>query len=496
MRAHPHLYEINTCPWLDYLSRQAGRSLTLGNVPDREWDDLRARGMDIVYLMGIWQRSVLGRQLALSSPPLLDAFDEALPGWEARDVAGSAYCIAGYEPDRRIGSWDDLAAVRAKLHERGMQLIVDFIPNHTGFDHPWIRSYPDRYVQGDLQAYRQNPPTFRAVEIPSGDIRFIACGRDPYFPAWSDVAQLDYSNPDTRAAMVAELTRLSDHADGARCDMAMLVLSDVFSRTWKDYLRPSMPATEFWSDARSAVPGFVLIAEVYWDLAWRLQQLGFDFTFDKRLYDRLLQSPAAEVRGHLMADANYQRRSVRFIENHDEPRSARSFGDRIRSAATVFSTVQGLRFFHQGQFEGRTSPLPVQLSRWRDESVNDDLRTFYDRLLAAVNDDVLHAGEWRLLDVHPAGDGSSCDLLAWRWVRDDDLRIVVVNLGEETAEGLVPLSSELPVSGARFVFEDQLNGQRYPWARDALNRAGLSVKLEKGGAHIFRITHADSDQSD
>ena len=244
--------------------------------------------------------------------------------------------------------------------------------------------------------------------------------------------------------MVAELDRLSQHADGARCDMAMLALSDVFRETWKDYLRSPMPATEFWADARSAVPSFVLLAEVYWDLGWRLQQLGFDFTYDKRLYDRLLHAPPADVRGHLMADVGYQRRLARFIENHDEPRSAPTFGDRLRAAATVVTTVPGLRFYYQGQFEGRTDHLPVQLGRWRDEPVDERLRRFYERLLAAADEDVFHSGEWRLLDVHPAGDGSSHDLAAWRWVRDGELRIVAVNLGGSTAQGHVQLSSELP----------------------------------------------------
>jgi hypothetical protein len=493
MRPHPHLYEINTWPWLDELSRRTGRHVTLGGVPDREWDHLRQRGIDIVYLMGIWKRSAFGRQIARCEPALAGAFDLACPDWTSRDCAGSAYCIAAYEPDRRVGGWEDLADIRAKLHARGMQLMVDFIPNHTGFDHPWVHSHPDRYVQGDESDFRRHPSAFRAIESPSGDVRFIACARDPYFAPWTDVAQLDYSNADTRAAMIDVLERLARHADGARCDMAMLVLSDVFSSTWRNYLQTSMPAREFWADARVAVRRFTLLAEVYWDLEWRLQQLGFDFTYDKRLYDRLLHSSPADVRGHLMADADYQRRSARFIENHDEPRSVVEFGDRVRAAAVVISTLPGLRFFHQGQFEGRTARLPVHLGRWSDHAANEDLQRFYERLLGAVKDDVFHDGEWRLLDVHPAGDGSSGDLLAWQWLRSSEIgggmRIVAVNLGRGTAQGLVQLPSEVPGDprDEAIVFEDQLDGQQYRWSRNALGRSGLYVKLEKGAAHILRV---------
>jgi hypothetical protein len=496
MRTHPHLYEINTWPWLDELSRRAGRHLTLAGVPDREWDHLQRRGIDIVYLMGIWKRSALGRQLALSEPTLAAGFDKGLPGWTARDVVGSAYCIAAYEPDQRIGTWEALADIRVKLHARGMQLMVDFVPNHTGLDHPWVQSHPDRYVQGDESAFRNHPGEFRAIEASSGGVRFIACGRDPYFAPWTDVAQLDYSNPETRAALIDVLDQLATHADGARCDMAMLVLSDVFSGTWRELLQssmPAMPAREFWADARAAVRKFTLLAEVYWDLEWRLQELGFDFTYDKRLYDRLLNSSPVDVRGHLMADLDYQRRSARFIENHDEPRSAAAFGDRVRAAAVVVSTLPGLRFFHQGQFEGRTLCLPVQLGRSSDEPPNEDLQRFYERLLGAVKDDVFHSGEWRLLEVHPAGDGSTSDLLAWQWLGDGDirgeLRIVVVNLGGGTAQGQVQLSSEVPGDPRddAIVFEDQLDGRQYPWSRSALNQSGLYVKLEKGAAHILRV---------
>ena len=489
MRTHPHLYEINTWPWLDELSRRSRRHENLASVPDVEWDRLRKLGIDIVYLMGVWKRSARGRELAQTDSSLAPVFEHALPGWTAGDVPGSAFCISAYEPDPRIGTWTDLAEVRAKLHARGMLLMVDFIPNHTGFDHPWISTHPDRYVHGDESAYRRSPNAFRAVYGPSGDVRFIARGRDPFFTPWPDVAQLDYSNADTRTAMTDVLRLLAMHADGVRCDMAMLVLSDVFGRTWNDFLRCPMQTREFWAEAREAVPEFTMLAEVYWDLEWQLQQLGFDFTYDKRLYDRLLHSSAADVRGHLLADADYQRRSARFIENHDEPRSATEFGERVRAAAVVMSTLPGLRFFHHGQFDGRMTHLPVHLGRWIDEPANQDLRRFYDRLLGAADDDLFHSGEWRLLDVHPAGDGSYGDLVAWRWASQTGIRIVAVNLGCRTAQGLLHIAADLPDSpdGDALLLEDQLDGQRYPWSRAAINQSGLYVKLAKGGAHILRF---------
>jgi hypothetical protein len=489
VRRHPHLYEINVWPWLDAVSGREGRSLTLGAVPDREWDRLAERGIDLVYLMGLWRRSVIGRQVARSEPQLFGSYDEALSGWRVRDVVGSAYSISGYEPDPQLGTWDDLGAVREKLRARHMRLIVDFIPNHTGFDHPWIEHAPDRYVQGDDEAFRRNPSAFRAVERSTGDVRFLACGRDPFFAPWTDVAQLDYFNDDTRAAMVDVLKMLATHADGARCDMAMLSLTEVFGSTWSSLVSRPAPATEFWADARAAVPDFLLVAEVYWDLEWRLQLLGFDFTYDKRLYDRLLHARPGEVRDHLRADAEYQCRSARFIENHDEPRSATAFGDRLHAAAVVMSTLPGLRFFHDGQFEGRHARLPVQLGVLPYEPVDPDLFEFYRRLLAIVDEPVFHATEWRLCEIDACDDTSS-DLVAWQWTLGDDERAVVVNLGKGVSQGNVRLASGTTRADT-MMFEDLLNGRQYPWSRAEIESRGLYVRLSPGDAHIFRLSAHD-----
>src|SRR5205823_7368723 len=130
---------------------------------------------------------------------------------------------------------------------------------------------------------------------------------------------------------------------------------------------------------------------------WTLQQLGFDQTYDKRLYDRLLAREATAARGHLHAHHEFQVRSTRFLENHDEPRAAAAFPPGVHQAAAVVTfLVPGLRFFHEGQFRGRKKRISPHLCRRPDEPVDVDLAKFYDRLLAVLRQPLLREGRWQL----------------------------------------------------------------------------------------------------
>ena len=239
--------------------------------------------------------------------------------------------------------------------------MLDFVPNHTALDHPWVEDHPEYYVTGTELDLARAPMNYTWVKRSGGD-RLLAYGRDPYFSGWPDTLQLNYGNPATQDAMIAELLEIAERCDGVRCDMAMLVLPEVFERTW------GIPSQPFWPKAtrrvREQSPGFCFMAEVYWDLEWTLQQQGFDYTYDKRLYDRLRDRHARPVREHFRAGRDYQDKLARFLENHDEPRAAATFPPEVHEAAAVITYLSpGLRFFQKGQFEGRTaahlsSPVP------------------------------------------------------------------------------------------------------------------------------------------
>jgi hypothetical protein len=457
------VYELNTAVWL----RRLG--CTLGDVPASEWDALAALPVDAVWLMGVWARSPAGLAIAAADPGLAAGNRAALPDLQPEDVIGSPYCVRDYVVDPRFG---DLPAARTELAARGLKLILDYVPNHVAPDHPWTADRPGCLVRGTEEDLARDPGAF--LRTGAG---IFARGRDPYFPPWPDVVQLDAFSPELRDAVAETLLSLADQCDGLRCDMAMLMTNEVFARTW------SLPAPpeEYWPPlirrVKAAHPDFVFIAEAYWDMEWTLQQQGFDHCYDKRLYDRLAHEGAESVRGHLQADAAYQERLIRFIENHDEPRAAATFGPaQARAAAVVMSTLRGARLFHDGQLDGYRTRIPVFLDRGPDEPVDVELRAFYERLLAAVAESGPR-DEWRLCDVGGWPDNDSCrHLVAWCW--PDEL--VVVNLSEAPAQGRV----HVPWEGS-WRLDDRLSGARF---ERELTHEGLYVGLEPWGFHFLRFS--------
>ncbi len=487
-RPNPLLYEINTVPWLHELSQQEGHTLTLASVPSREWDRLRDMGFDLVWLMGVWEKSQAGRKIFQESQELYSVYESALPGWTPEDVIGSPYSISAYAPDPSVGSWEDLDQARAQLAERGIGLILDFVPNHLGPDHPWVQQHPEFFIQGNAQAYQEDPEAYFEATDTSGQTRYIAKGRDPYFAPWKDTVQLNYFNPATRAAMIQTLQTIHQHCDGVRCDMAMLVLNDIFRKTWEAQLPESVPGEEFWAEARPALPEMIWIAEAYWDTEWTLQQLGFDYVYDKRLYDRSRFSSAQDIRLHLTADLGYQNKLVRFVENHDEPRSAAEFGrSRLFAATALFAALPGLKLWHHGQLEGRKIHLPVQLIGSRPEEIDQEILEYHLSLLRIVNHPAFHSGDWRLLDVERFEDDTYQNLIAFRWRLDAELRVVVVNFGAGYCQGRLVLR-DLLESDQEYQLHDLLSEESFRRHGSEMEDRGLHVVLPGYRSHILEFT--------
>lgn len=486
---YPALFQVNTRVRLSELSQALGRPATLDDVPDAELDRLAADGFDLVWFLGVWQTGEAARRVSASNEGWRAEYHRVLPDFRESDVCGSCFAIREYRVHADFGGDAALARLRGRLRQRGLRLILDFVPNHMAPDHPWVAEHPDWFVAGSWEKLASQPQNYAKVATGEGD-RVLAYGRDPYFDGWPDTFQLNYGCFALQEAMLGELLRIAKQCDGVRCDMAMLVLPEVFERTW------GIPSEPFWPRAtgavRSAVPGFLFLAEVYWDLEWTLQQQGFDYTYDKRLYDRLEHGAARPAREHLLAGLDFQDRLARFLENHDEPRAARTFGtgDRHRAAAATTFLAPGLRFLQHGQLDGWTTHVPMHLCRAPVEEDQPELRAFYDALLAVLGDPAVHDGRWRLLGTRPAWDGNASHdaLVAFAWCeRGGALRwLVAVNLADHWSQAYLPLPG-LDLEGRTVVLDDRLGPARYERDGDALGTEGLYLDVPPWAHHVFRV---------
>jgi hypothetical protein len=496
-RRNPLIYQINTWVWLNDLSKRFHRHITLGNVPEEVLDELASWNFDYIWLMGIWQRSPRARQIVLRHPQAMREYQAVLPELTPEKVIGSAYAIHRYEIEPTLGGREELATFRKQMRERGVGILLDYVPNHVAVDHNWVYEAPDALVRGSDDDVRNHSSSYYFV-VPNttgmlnGKRLVLAHGRDPNFPAWIDTAQVDAFSPRARALTRDVLADIASQCDGVRCDMAMLLVNRIFARTW---WRSEMPDKEFWTEIipeiKAQYPDFIFMAEVYWDMESELLGLGFDYCYDKRLYDRLKHENAATVRDHLLAALSYQERMVRFIENHDEDRAMEGFGMAKSVAAAILVTLlPGATLMYEGQFEGRRIRLPVQLGERPQEAPNAPLISFYRQLVAEAQHSAYHEGAYIGLGVQPilGTDPGEDNMIAFAWAHHDEWRVICANYADHYSKARVMLPFALR-PGQMLRFENVLNpGETFTRAGDELPSAGLPLELSAYQVKVFRVS--------
>jgi hypothetical protein len=371
---NPCLYQINTRVWLNRLSRQIGRPATLDDIPDVELDELANSGFDWVYFLSVWQTGQAARQVSRSNPQWLAEYREILPDLQEEAICGSEFAITSYTLNTRLGKGLALIRLRDRLHQRGLKLMLDFVPNHTAPDHPWIREHPEYYVTGTEALLAEQPQNY--------------------------------------------------------------------------------------------------------------------YTYDKRLYDRLREQQAHPVREHFRADLDYQRKSARFLENHDEPRAAATFPPGVHEAAAVLTCFcPGLRFFHQGQLQGWNRKISVHLCRGPQQPSDPGLQEFYRQLLDALRLSVFRIGDWQLLECKPAWEGNwtgDCFIaFAWQGV-DGQRAIAVVNYAPNQSQCYLTLPWP-NLHGQMYRLNNLMATDSYSRSGDGLLSPGLCLDLPAWGYGVFEL---------
>lgn len=490
MKKNYSVYEINTRPWLKRFSTENNQP-TLKDIPHDYWKKLHDKGIDYIWLMGIWQTNETVIKEYCFEPWLVQEYKRALNDFNEEDVIGSPYSIDSYRLNPYICTEEELLDLKNYLNSIGMGVILDFISNHFSAHSSLIAEKPELFLTAGEEFFTRDPLTYFKSNLCEGKV--FVHGRDPFFPSWEDTIQLNHFNMETRRFMIDTIKDLTEFCDGVRCDMAMLSLNNVFDNTWSgvlNYNQYEKPSVEFWKECIDEVKAlrkdFIFIGEAYWDLEWELQKLGFDYTYDKKLLDRLKVGHLPEIKGHLKADEEYQKKSVRFIENHDEERSICSLGsDKTKAAAVIMSTVSGMKLYYDGQFEGKKIKLPVQLGREPKEGINDCISNLYNSLLNATNNEIFKKGEFKLVEIFPSwkGNKSYNNLIAWTMTYKGRKRLVVVNYSREVSQCRVKI--DVKNYPTKFKLKDLLNSKTYYRKTEEVKSEGLFIELGPFKSHIF-----------
>lgn len=485
MRKNPHILEINTQVWLNKFSRELNKKVTLTDIPQSYLQEIKDLGFDALWLMGVWQQSPKSAEIARNHPDILNYLKKVKPDFDPKDIGPSLYAIYDYKVNPNFGGEVALLSLKKRLNDLGVKLILDFAGNHMSCDTPYLITNPEYFISKKDISPEEEGLFFKG---PNG--RYFAHGRDPHFYSWSDTAQLNLFNPKTREFLLNILKYLSTLCDGLRCDMVMLMLNKVFAETWKQYIGEK-PQEEFWPGAIKEIKEknnyFIFLAEVYWGLDWEVQESGFDFTYDKTLYDRLLLSTPQDIQGHLNAEHLYQKRSLRFIANHDEEPPIKAFGiERSAAAAAACYTIEGARLFTLSQIYGATVRYPIQYIP--KQEVNTKVVAFYEKLLKIINDPCFHGGQWSLKPINPANkdDNSFTNILAWLWWQSTCCKFVFINYSGNPANFKINADKFPKTSKEQIKFTEELSGTTNELPINAFKQdGGLAVSLKPFEIRIY-----------
>ena len=479
---HPLLYEINTRVWVRELSARAGRRLTLDTIPPEELERIAALGFDAVWLMGVWTTGLAAIRLRARMRAARAITGAPCPtSPTATSSARPTPCrVTRCRPTSVAPPpWPRCARASPRY---GIRLMLDFVPNHTATDQRVDHREPAAFVAGHRGRHRPPPRGLlprraAASSSPTAAIPTSRPGRTR--PRWTTRHR--------RRAAPGMSAQLQAHRHAVRRRALRHGHAAAARRDREDLGGPARAGdwiTEsFWAEAIPAVrerhPGFLFMAEAYWGLEWDLQQQGFDFTYDKTLYDRLRSGDArGRARATSAADPAFADRCARFLENHDEPRAAAAFGvpDGVRGRRRHLPR-SGPAAAPRGPARRPAGPPPraARPASARSRSTRH-VRAFYARCSpsCAIRPSATAVRAARRL-ARRDGDRTFDGLVAFGWREEEadggPCLVVVVNLRPEPAWARVPLGRP----GLRM--RPHLSPARSPGRRElpARRRRGLAA---------------------
>jgi len=413
----------NTYVWLDQLSKKYKKPIhRLNQVPDIELDTLARWGYTAIWLIGLWERSKASKKIKqMCGNP---------------DAEASAYSLLSYEISDDLGGWEAFHQLRDRAWKRGIRMSGDMVPNHVGIDAKWVVEHPDWFIQvnySPFPSYTFNGPNlswddrvgiyledhyftrsdaavvFKRADHMTGSVNYIYHGNDGTSMPWSDTAQLNYSNPEVREAVIQTILHVARNFPIIRFDAAMTLTKKHFKRLWfpdpgtggdipsradhgltADQFNEQMPQ-EFWREVvdrvAQEVPDTLLMAEAFWLLeGYFVRTLGMHRVYNSAFMNMLKTEENAKYRSVIKNTLEFNpeilKRFVNFMSNPDEDTAIAQFGqdDKYFGVCTLMATMPGLPMFSHGQIEGFTEKYGMEYRRaYWDEQPSEHLIKRHER---------------------------------------------------------------------------------------------------------------------
>lgn len=483
-REHPILYEINTWPWLTELSERYNKKIIFDNIPEEIIHNYLKK-FDVIWLMGVWERSPASERIAREEPNLQKEYGRALDHIKEEDIVGSPYAVYYYHVNEDLGGKKGLIDFREKLHDNNINIILDFVPNHVARDHIWTLEKSNLFIEGTFDDMNSEPDSYF-----SSYGRVLAHGKDPYFPPWTDTVQINAFSPEARKKAINTLKSIAEICDGVRCDMAMLVTNDIFKKNWGERVG-NPPEKDFWEEIIPSIkqeyPDFKFIGEVYWDMEWELMQQGFDYCYDKRLYDKIVGKNISEIKSHLNADYDYQKKLVRFLENHDEPRVIDKLDKELTQAAAILIlTLPGMGLIYEGQMKGYKIRVPVQLKRRKQEEIDTKLFDFYIHLLSIISEKKIKSKNWENCSISNQDGNLKKNLVAYHWWDNENHFLIVINFEESKVNARIHIPT-IDYHSEKIMIYDLLSETELKVSKSEIKNNGLNIELSGWKGQIFEV---------
>ncbi|MBD3220626.1 alpha-amylase, partial [bacterium] len=407
----------STYVWLDQLSKRYGREIrTLAHVPDEELDRLGRWGITGLWLIGLWERSEASRKIKqYAGNP---------------DAVASAYSLYDYQIAQDLGGETAYEELRDRAWQRGIRLASDMVPNHMGIDSRWVIEHPHWFLQSDRPPYPNYQYTggdlcdhpdvevrieegywqrtdaavvFERRDVRSGERRYIYHGNDGTSMPWNDTAQLDFTRPEVREAVIQTILHVARHFPIIRFDAAMTLARKHYQRLWfpapgdagaipsraehgmtRDQFRERMPV-EFWREVVDRVaqeaPDTLLLAEAFWLMeGYFVRTLGMHRVYNSAFMNMLKMEDNQKYRQTIKNVLEFSpavlQRFVNFMNNPDERTAVEQFGkgDKYFGVAVMLVTMPGLPMFGHGQIEGFAEKYGMEYKRaYWDEPIDTDM---------------------------------------------------------------------------------------------------------------------------